>query len=56
MVTLTLGMPLTLPMVSVIAEQLSLMMAPLIAEGNVLAANEVVDQGQQMVMTTSFIH
>ena len=41
MVTLTLGMPMTLPMVLIIAEQPSPVMSPLTADGNVLASNEV---------------
>ena len=49
MVTLILGMLMTLPVVSVIAKQPYPVMAPLTVEGNVSIANEVVNQGQQMV-------
>ena len=55
MMIVTLGMSMTLPMVSVAIEHHSPVTAPLTVEGNVSIANEVVDQGYPMVMTACFI-
>ena len=55
MVTLMLTIPLTQPKMSIIARQSSLVALPSIVGLIIQMVNEVVDQGQSIIMSTSFI-